>query len=177
MLSQAEHDRLASSVLVTTDASLIPLVCAELERQTALLPRREIIEQSLNDYGLIVLADTMDEAVEMANDLAPEHLEVMTASPFDLLGRLDNAGSIFLGKYAPEPLGDYYAGPNHVLPTGGTARFFSPLSVESFIKKTSFIYYTQDALNEASDDIITIAEAEGLSAHANSIRIRQKEAK
>lgn len=177
MLSQAEHDRLASSVLVTTDASLIPLVCAELERQTALLPRREIIEQSLNDYGLIVLADTMDEAVEMANDLAPEHLEVMTASPFDLLGRLDNAGSIFLGKYAPEPLGDYYAGPNHVLPTGGTARFFSPLSVESFIKKTSFIYYTQDALSEASDDIITIAEAEGLSAHANSIRIRQKEAK
>ena len=177
MLSQAEHDLLASSVLVTTDPALIASVCAELERQTALLPRREIIEQSLNDYGLIVLADTMDEAVEMANDLAPEHLEVMTASPFDLLGRLDNAGSIFLGKYAPEPLGDYYAGPNHVLPTGGTARFFSPLSVESFIKKTSFIYYTQDALSEASDDIITIAEAEGLSAHANSIRIRQKEAK
>lgn len=175
MLSQAEHDRLASSVLVTTDASLIPLVCAELERQTALLPRCEIAAQSLNDYGLIVLADTMDEAVNMANDLAPEHLEVMTAAPLDLLGRLNNAGSIFLGKYSPEPLGDYYAGPNHVLPTGGTARFFSPLSVESFIKKTSFIYYTQDALKKASDDIITFAEAEGLSAHANSIRIRRKE--
>lgn len=177
MLSQAEHDMLASSVLITTSTELAEQVKIELAKQSELLPRKDIITKSIADYGLIIIADSIDESVELANDIAPEHLEVMTASPFDLLGRLDNAGSIFLGKYSPEPLGDYYAGPNHVLPTGGTARFFSPLSVDSFVKKTSFIYYTDEALQQAADDIIIIAEAEGLSAHANSIRMRKKDAR
>ena len=122
----------------------------------------------------MIVCDTMDEAIEFANDLAPEHLEVCVANPLEYIGRLDNAGSLFLGNYSPEPLGDYYAGPNHVLPTSGTARFFSPLSVDSFIKKSSFIYYTQDALKAAKDDIVALAEAEGLTAHANSIKVRSE---
>jgi histidinol dehydrogenase len=174
MLSQAEHDVLASSVLITTDAEQARLVADEIELQTQKLPRREIIEKSVSDFGLILVVKDIDEAVDLANEIAPEHLEVMTESPFELLGKLDNAGSVFLGQYSPEPLGDYYAGPNHVLPTGGTARFFSPLSVDSFVKKTGFISYTKNALIKAADDIITIAEAEGLSAHAGAIRIRKE---
>lgn len=144
----------------------------ELARQTASMPRREIIEQSLADYGAIIICKTLDQAVSMANALAPEHLEVVCADGMQLLGRLDNAGSIFVGSYSPEPLGDYYAGPNHVLPTSGTARFFSPLSVDDFVKKTSFISYTQQALCSAREDIVTIAEREGLYAHANAVKVR-----
>ena len=144
----------------------------ELERQMALLSRNEIIEKSLVDYGAVIVCRTVDEMIDMANELAPEHLEVMMENPLAYLGRLDNAGSVFLGQYAPEPLGDYYAGPNHVLPTSGTARFFSPLGVDSFIKKSSYIYYTEDALRAAHDDIVCIAEREQLTAHANSIKVR-----
>ena len=136
------------------------------------LSRKEIIEASLRDFGMILVCRSMEEAVDFANELAPEHLEVCCANPMEYIGRLDNAGSVFLGNYSPEPLGDYYAGPNHVLPTSGTARFFSPLSVDSFIKKSSFIYYTENALREAKDPIASIAQAEGLTAHAHSIQIR-----
>ena len=172
LMSQAEHDALASAVLVTTSAALAMRVGEELARQTASMPRREIIEQSLADYGAIIICKTLDQAVSMANALAPEHLEVVCADGMQLLGRLDNAGSIFVGSYSPEPLGDYYAGPNHVLPTSGTARFFSPLSVDDFVKKTSFISYTQQALCRAREDIVTIAEREGLYAHANAVKVR-----
>ena len=144
----------------------------ELERQIRSLSRKEIIEASLRDFGMILVCRSMEEAVDFANELAPEHLEVCCANPMEYIGRLDNAGSVFLGNYSPEPLGDYYAGPNHVLPTSGTARFFSPLSVDSFIKKSSFIYYTENALREAKDPIASIAQAEGLTAHAHSIQIR-----
>ncbi|MBQ8731936.1 MAG: histidinol dehydrogenase [Oscillospiraceae bacterium] len=174
LLSQAEHDKLASAVLLTTSESLAKGVEAELERQLALLPRRDIAETSLKDFGAIVLCDSIDRAVELANEIAPEHLEVLTEAPMELLGRLDNAGSIFLGPWSPEPLGDYYAGPNHVLPTGGTARFFSPLSVDSFVKRSAFINYSQNALMGAAEDVIRIAEKEGLTAHANSVRVRMK---
>ncbi|MFA9381891.1 MAG: histidinol dehydrogenase, partial [Acetanaerobacterium sp.] len=172
MLSQAEHDVLASAILLTNSERVANETIRELEAQTAEAPRKKIIERSLEDYSAIIVCDDLDRAVELANELAPEHLEVMTKSPAEYLGRLDNAGSIFLGKYSPEPLGDYFAGPNHVLPTSGTARFFSPLSVDSFIKKSSFISYTEKALRMAKDDIICIAEREGLHAHANSIRVR-----
>ncbi len=172
LMSQAEHDVLASSILLTTDRSVAEATVAELERQMALLSRNEIIEKSLTDYGAIIVCNSVDEMVDMANALAPEHLEVMMENPLAYLGRLDNAGSVFLGQYAPEPLGDYYAGPNHVLPTSGTARFFSPLGVDSFIKKSSYIYYTEEALREAHDDIVCIAEREQLTAHANSIKVR-----
>lgn len=172
LMSQAEHDRLASAILVTTSKRVAKEVGEEIARQVASLERREIIEESLENYGAILLCETADQAVELANSLAPEHLEVAMENPMEYIGRLDNAGSVFLGQYAPEPLGDYYAGPNHVLPTSGTARFFSPLSVDSFIKKSSFIYYTEQALREAKDDIVTIAEKEGLTAHANSIKVR-----
>ena len=144
----------------------------EITRQMQTLSRREIIEKSLTDFGGIIVCESTDQAVELANEIAPEHLEVMLENPFEYLGRLDNAGSIFLGKYAPEPLGDYYAGPNHVLPTSGTARFFSPLSVDAFVKKSSFIYYTEEALREAKEDIVRFANREGLTAHANSILVR-----
>ena len=170
--SQAEHDVLASSILLTTDQTVAEETMKELERQMALLSRNEIIEKSLRDYGAIIVCRSVDEMVDMANELAPEHLEVMMENPLQYLGRLDNAGSVFLGQYAPEPLGDYYAGPNHVLPTSGTARFFSPLGVDSFIKKSSYIYYTEDALRAAHDDIVCIAEREQLTAHANSIKVR-----
>ncbi|MDF2567201.1 MAG: histidinol dehydrogenase [Oscillospiraceae bacterium] len=172
LMSQAEHDVLASSILVTTCEQIADETIKELKIQSETLSRKEIIQKSLTDFGAIIVCDSTARAVDLANELAPEHLEVMLENPLEYLGRLDNAGSIFLGQYAPEPLGDYYAGPNHVLPTSGTARFFSPLSVDSFIKKTSYIYYTEDALREAHDDIVTIAEREGLTAHANSIKIR-----
>lgn len=172
MLSQAEHDVLASAILLTTSQEIADQTKAELARQTAALERKEIMEQSLRDFSVILVCDTMDEAVDLANELAPEHLEVMADNPMSYIGRLDNAGSVFLGKYSPEPLGDYYAGPNHVLPTSGTARFFSPLSVDDFVKRSSFIYYTEEALREAKDDIVCIASREGLTAHANSITVR-----
>ncbi len=172
LMSQAEHDKLASAILLTTSAELAENTAAELERQMQTLSRREIIRQSLDDFGAIIVCSTLDEAVDFANELAPEHLEMAVKNPMEYIGRVDNAGSVFLGHFAPEPLGDYFAGPNHVLPTGGTARFFSPLSVDSFVKKSSFIYYTEDALREAKDDIVKLAETEGLTAHANSVKVR-----
>lgn len=172
MLSQAEHDRIASSILVTTSERVANETISQLEAQLAKLSRKDIAEESLREYGAVIICGSMDYACEISDILAPEHLEVLTEKPFDLLGRLDNAGSVFLGEYSPEPLGDYYAGPNHVLPTSGTARFFSPLSVYDFVKRSSFIYYTREALLEAGNDIIAIADREGLSAHANSVKIR-----
>ena len=174
LMSQAEHDKLASSILVTTSEKLADAVLVELEKQVQSLSRKEIIEASLRDQGAILICDCVDCAVELANAIAPEHLEVHLQNPMEYLGRLDNAGSVFLGQYASEPLGDYFAGPNHVLPTSGTARFFSPLSVDDFIKKSSFIYYTEAELLKAADDIIRIAETEELTAHANSIAVRKK---
>ncbi len=172
LMSQAEHDKLASSILITTSNDIADKTIAELERQCKLLSRQEIIEKSLSDYGAIIVTETIDRAIELANGLAPEHLEMQVDNPLQYIGQIDNAGSVFLGKYAPEPLGDYYAGPNHVLPTSGTARFFSPLSVNSFTKRSSFIYYTEQALLDAKDDIVCIAEREGLTAHANAIKVR-----
>lgn len=172
LMSQAEHDKLASAILVTTSESVADSTIEEVERQMQDLSRKEIIETSLSDYGAIIICDTKEQACDIANRLAPEHLEVLFENPMEYLGRLDNAGSIFLGQYAPEPLGDYYAGPNHVLPTSGTARFFSPLSVNSFEKRSSFIYYTEEALGAAKDDIVLIAEKEGLTAHANAVKVR-----
>ena len=172
LMSQAEHDVLASSILLTTDRTVAERTLAELECQMEKLSRKDIIEKSLRDYGAMIVCRSVDEMVDLANELAPEHLEVMMDNPMAYLGRLDNAGSVFLGQYAPEPLGDYYAGPNHVLPTSGTARFFSPLGVDSFIKKSSYIYYTEEALRAAHDDIVCIAEREQLTAHANSIKVR-----
>ena len=172
LMSQAEHDKMASAILLTTSRKLAEETVKEITRQMQTLSRREIIEKSLTDFGGIIVCESTDQAVELANEIAPEHLEVMLENPFEYLGRLDNAGSIFLGKYAPEPLGDYYAGPNHVLPTSGTARFFSPLSVDAFVKKSSFIYYTEEALREAKEDIVRFANREGLTAHANSILVR-----
>ena len=172
LMSQAEHDKLASAILVTTDEQLAETVVGELERQCQTLSRSAIIREALENYGAIIVCDSVDNAVALANEIAPEHLEVCMENPLEYLGRLDNAGSVFLGQYAPEPLGDYYAGPNHVLPTSGTARFFSPLSVDSFVKKMGYMYYTKDALSAAKGDIVTIAEREQLTAHANSIKIR-----
>ncbi len=172
LMSQAEHDRIASAILVTTSEKLADDTIKELERQVASLSRKDIIEESLANYGAAIVCDCVDCAVEMANELAPEHLEVLLKNPLEYVGKLDNAGSMFLGQYSPEPLGDYFAGPNHVLPTSGTARFFSPLSVNSFTKRTSFIYYTEQALLDAKTDIVTIAEKEGLTAHANAVKVR-----
>lgn len=172
LMSQAEHDRLASAILLTTSESLAKEVVAELEKQIQSLSRADIIRESLENYGVIIICRNVDEAVSFANELAPEHLEVCLNNPMEYIGRLNNAGSVFLGNYSPEPLGDYLAGPNHVLPTSGTARFFSPLSVDSFVKKLSFIYYTEDALKREKDDIIKMAETEGLTAHAGSIKVR-----
>ena len=170
LMSQAEHDK--SAILLTTSEETANETAKELSRQMQTLERRDIIEQSLNDFGAIIVCKDISEAVDFANELAPEHLELAVENPMEYIGRVDNAGSVFLGHYSPEPLGDYFAGPNHVLPTSGTARFFSPLSVDSFIKKSSFIYYTEPALSEAKDDIIKLAETEGLTAHANSIKVR-----
>lgn len=172
LMSQAEHDALASAILVTTSERVANETLAEIERQMATLSRKDIIQRSLDRYGAILLCDSPAEAVAMANAVAPEHLEVLMEHPLEYIGKLDNAGSVFLGAYASEPLGDYYAGPNHVLPTSGTARFFSPLSVYSFVKRSSYIYYTEQALREAKDDILCIANREGLTAHANAIAVR-----
>ena len=172
LMSQAEHDVLASSILVTTSDRIAKETCAEIERQLQYLSRAEIIRKSLADYGAILICDSNAQAVALANEIAPEHLEVLMENPLEYIGKLDNAGSVFLGAYASEPLGDYYAGPNHVLPTSGTARFFSPLSVYSFVKRSSYIYYTEEALRCAKDDILCIANKEGLTAHANAVAVR-----
>ena len=172
LMSQAEHDRLASAILITTSGKLAEETVRELSRQMQHLSRKEIIDESLTNFGGIIVCDDMDTAVALANQVAPEHLELSMDNPFLYLGRIDNAGSVFMGHFSPEPLGDYYAGPNHVLPTSGTARFFSPLSVDTFTKKASFIYYTKDALEAASGDIVTLAEKEGLTAHAGAIKVR-----
>ncbi len=172
MMSQAEHDELASSILLTTSERIAQETLDELERQLPGLSRAQVIRRSLETYGAIILCRNEQEMIELANQIAPEHMEVATANPLEYIGRIDNVGSLFLGQYAPEPLGDYYAGPNHVLPTSGTARFFSPLGVDSFLKKSSFLYYTKEALAQARDDIVRIAEREQLTAHANSIQVR-----
>lgn len=172
LMSQAEHDKMASAILLTTSETIARATVKEIEKQIKFLERQEIIECSLEDYGEIIVCETMEQAIKFANELAPEHLEMCVEEPLKYIGMIDNAGSVFLGNWSPEPLGDYFAGPNHVLPTSGTARFFSPLSVDSFIKKSSFIYYTQAELEKAKDDIITLAETEGLTAHANSIKVR-----
>lgn len=174
MLSQAEHDVLASSILITDSKSLAEQVMAEVQKQLAQLPRKEIAEAALERNGLILLVTDMMEAMKLANLSAPEHLEILTEQPFAMLPYVRNAGAVFLGPYSPEPLGDYLAGPNHVLPTGGTARFYSVLNVETFMKKTSIIAYTKEALTAVSHHVITLAESEGLAAHANAIRVREK---
>ena len=173
LMSQAEHDKLASAIMITTSREIAEKTKAEIERQIQYLSRKEIIEESLKNYGAIIVCDDMDYAVEIANKIAPEHLEVCCENPMEYIGKLDNVGSLFLGNHSPEPLGDYYAGPNHVLPTGGTARFYSPLGVDSFVKRSSYICYTKDALLDAADDIILIAKREQLTAHANSIAVRK----
>lgn len=172
LMSQAEHDKMASAILLTTSVTVANKTAEELERQMQTLSRKEIIEASLDNFGAIIVCNDMDEAVRFANELAPEHLEMAVKNPLEYIGKIDNAGSVFLGHFSPEPLGDYFAGPNHVLPTSGTARFFSPLSVDSFVKKSSFIYYTEEALKVVKDDIIKLADTEGLTAHANSIKVR-----
>ncbi len=173
-MSQAEHDPIAASVLVTTSEKLVSDVRGEIEKQIGTLSRAEIIEKSLLSYGSAVIVDSLDEAAKVSDMVSPEHLELMVDEPFELLGKVKNAGSVFLGANSPEPLGDYFAGPNHVLPTNGTARFSSALSTDSFVKKSSYLYYSREALNTYADDIIRFAEAEGLTAHANSIKIRKK---
>lgn len=172
LMSQAEHDMRASAILLTTSESLAKNTLREIDRQIKTLVRQEIIQKSFDDYGEIIVCDNLRQALDFANELAPEHLELCVAEPLKYIGMVDNAGSVFLGNWSPEPLGDYYAGPNHVLPTSGTARFFSPLSVDSFVKKSSFIYYTPEELKKAKDDIMLLAETEGLTAHANSIKVR-----
>ncbi len=174
LLSQAEHDEMASAILVTTSEKLAYEVQREVEKQTAVLERKDIINKSIENYGAVIVTDTIEEACAISNGIAPEHMEVCTQSPFEVLPLIKNAGAIFLGHYTPEPLGDYMAGPNHVLPTGGTARFFSPLSVDDFIKKSSLISFSKEALLNLSDDIIAFANAEGLTAHANAVRVRKE---
>lgn len=172
LLSQAEHDELASAILVTTDAELAKKVSAEVEGFVAVLERKDIIQKSLDNYGYILVANNIDEAIDVVNDIASEHLEIVTKNPFETMTKVKNAGAIFLGEYSSEPLGDYFAGPNHVLPTNGTAKFFSPLEVDDFIKKSSIISYSREALSEIHEDIEKFAKAEGLTAHANSIKVR-----
>lgn len=172
LMSQAEHDKMASAILLTTSLELAKATLHEIDKQLRYLERQVIIEESLENYGEIIVCEDLTQAIDFANELAPEHLELCVAEPLKYIGKVDNAGSVFLGNWSPEPLGDYYAGPNHVLPTSGTAKFFSPLSVDSFIKKSSFIYYTPDELRKAKDDIIKLADTEGLTAHANSIKVR-----
>lgn len=172
LLSQAEHDKLASAVLVTTSAALAQTVAAELEKQILALPRAEIARASIDDNGKIIIADNLLQAIAIANEIAPEHLELCVQNPFDYLDRIHHAGSIFLGHYCPEALGDYFAGPNHTLPTSGTARFSSPLSVDDFIKKSQYTYYTKQALSKVANDIALFAAAEGLTAHAKSVTMR-----
>lgn len=172
LLSQAEHDELASAILVTTSEELAKAVSTQIDEFLKELSRADIIRQSLENYGYILIADSIDEAVSAANAIASEHLEILTKNPYEVMTKIENAGAIFLGEYSSEPLGDYYAGPNHILPTNGTARFFSPLSVDDFIKKTSIISYSRQALESAHKDIELFATKEGLTAHANSISVR-----
>lgn len=172
LLSQAEHDILASSVLVTDDVSLLDSVKTEIEKQLLGLKRNEIIEKSLKSYGFGILVDNLEEAIEVSNNIAPEHLELCIKEPMSILGMIKNAGAIFVGNYSPEPLGDYMAGPSHVLPTSGTARFSSPVNVDQFIKKSSLIYYNKQSLEATNNDIVRFAEAELLDAHANAIKVR-----
>ncbi len=172
LLSQAEHDELASAILITTSSSLAEAVSAEVEIFTNKLSRKEIIQKSLDDYGYILIAENMQDAIDTANEIATEHLEILTANPFDVMTRIKNAGAIFLGEYSSEPLGDYFAGPSHILPTNGTAKFFSPLNVDDFMKKTSIISYSREALEKVHEDIEAFAESEGFTAHANSIKVR-----
>ena len=175
LLSQAEHDEMASAILVTTSETLAKQVSEEIEGFLKTLSRAEIIRKSLDQYGYILLAETMEDAIETANEIASEHLEIITKDAFDVMTKIRNAGAIFIGEYSSEPLGDYFAGPNHVLPTNGTAKFFSALSVDDFIKKSSIVYYSKAALEPIHKDIIAFAEAEQLTAHANSIRVRFEE--
>ena len=172
LLSQAEHDELASAILVTTSEALADQVSEEVDAFVEKLSRKAILEKSLENYGYILIAEDLNGAVDIANAIASEHLEIVTKNPFEVMTQIKNAGAIFLGEYSSEPLGDYFAGPNHVLPTNGTAKFFSPLSVDDFIKKSSIIYYSREALEPVKDDIIKFAESESLTAHANSIRVR-----
>ena len=172
LLSQAEHDELASAILITTSMELAKEVSKHVDIFTNELSRKEIIEKSLENYGYILVADNMEDAIEAANDIASEHLEIVTKNPFETMTKIKNAGAIFLGEYSSEPLGDYFAGPNHVLPTNGTAKFFSPLSVDDFIKKSSIISFSREALEPISEDIVSFAKSEGLTAHANSISVR-----
>lgn len=172
LLSQAEHDEMASAILVTTSADLAEKVSVQVDKFIEELSRKEIMRKSIDSYGYILLADNLSDAIDAVNDIASEHLEIVTTNPFDVMTRIKNAGAIFIGEYSSEPLGDYFAGPNHVLPTNGTAKFFSPLSVDDFIKKSSIIYYSREALEEVHTDIETFAKAEQLTAHANSIAVR-----
>lgn len=172
LLSQAEHDKMASAVLVTDSEDLAQKVSDELERQLALLPREEIARTSIDNNGKIIIADNLTDVIDVANEIAPEHLELCVDNPFDYLDKIKNAGSIFMGRYCPESLGDYFAGPNHTLPTSGTARFSSPLSVDDFVKKSQYTYYTKEALSKVADNVAFFAEKEGLSAHARSATIR-----
>lgn len=175
LLSQAEHDEMASAILVTTSRELAEAVAVEIEKFVAELSRKEIISKSLENYGYLLVADTMQDAIDAANEIASEHLEIVTKNPFEVMTKIKNAGAIFIGEYSSEPLGDYFAGPNHILPTNGTAKFFGPLSVDDFIKKSSIIYYSREALEPIHQDIIKFAESERLTAHANSIRVRFEE--
>lgn len=172
LLSQAEHDEMASAILVTTSEELAEKVSVQVDKFIDELSRKEIMRKSIGNYGYILLADNMSDAIDAVNDIASEHLEIVTANPFDVMTRVKNAGAIFIGEYSSEPLGDYFAGPNHVLPTNGTAKFFSPLSVDDFIKKSSIIYYSREALEAVHTDIEAFAKAEQLTAHANSIAVR-----
>lgn len=172
LLSQAEHDEMASAILITTSHELADKVSKEVDAFTAELSRKEIIQKSLDNYGYILVAENMEDAIDTVNEIASEHLEIVTKDPFQVMTKIKNAGAIFIGEYSSEPLGDYFAGPNHVLPTNGTAKFFSPLSVDDFIKKSSIIYYSREALEPIHEDIIKFATAEQLTAHANSIKVR-----
>ncbi|MBR3509510.1 MAG: histidinol dehydrogenase [Lachnospiraceae bacterium] len=172
LLSQAEHDELASAILITTSSELAKKVSEEVDGFVAILERKEIIQKSLDNYGYILVAETMQDAIDAVNEIASEHLEILTKNPFDIMTKIRNAGAIFLGEYASEPLGDYFAGPNHILPTNGTAKFFSPVNVDDFIKKSSIISYSREALQKVNEDIIMFAKSEGLTAHANSIKVR-----
>lgn len=175
LLSQAEHDELASAILVTTSKELADAVSVEVDKFIAELSRKEIMSKSVENYGYILVAESMQDAIDAANDIASEHLEIMTKNPFEVMTKIQNAGAIFIGEYSSEPLGDYFAGPNHILPTNGTAKFFGPLSVDDFVKKSSIIYYSREALEPIHKDIIKFAESEQLTAHANSIKVRFEE--
>lgn len=174
MISQAEHDTVASAVLLTTSQHLAEQVAKELDKQLETLPRRDIAKESLENFGAIMVVPDIDTAIDLANSIATEHLELLVSNPFDYIGKIRNAGAVFMGRYTPEPIGDYIAGPNHVLPTAGTARFSSALSVDNFVKKTSLINYSKEAFESEAEDIVTLAEIEGLHGHANSIKVRMK---